>query len=137
MTAGIAVATAHGPCAEAAANHTPFCTAYQSFCDTMMMGIGELETYISDVLGTGCSSGAPEMTGVKVAVARSMVAVCGIALAMMASCACGVPGTEAFTFSFGLSSGIWAKAGGRLVPATYCHGPEKPGARNQRPVTRT
>src|SRR5262245_37685617 len=135
MTAGIAVATVHGPCTEAAVNHTPFCTAYQSFCETMMMGIGELLTYISDVLGTGCSSGAPEMTGVKVAVARSTVAVCGISLAMMASCACGVPGTEALTFSFRLSSVIWAKAGGRLVPATYCHGRGNPAARTRRPST--
>src|SRR5262245_13564625 len=137
MTAGIAVATVHGPCTAAAANHTPLCTAYQSFCATIMMGIGELETYMSGVVGTGFSSGAPVITGVKVALARSTTAVCGISLAMRASCACGVPGTEAFTFSLGLSSGIWAKSGGRLVPATYCHGPEKPGARNQRPVTRT
>ena len=36
---------------------------------------------------------------------------------MSASFACCVPATAAFTFSFSLSSGIFAKSGGRLVVA--------------------
>ena len=56
---------------------------------------------------------------------------------MTASWACEVPGTEALTFSIGLSSGIFAKSGGRLAEATNCHGPAVSGALNQRPAIRT
>jgi hypothetical protein len=56
---------------------------------------------------------------------------------MAAASACGVPGNDAFTFSFGLSSGIFAKSGGRSFPGTNFHGPDRPGAENHRPVTRT
>ena len=66
-----------------------------------------------------------------------MVAICGISAAMAASCACGVPGTEAFTFSFGLVSGMSAKSTGRSVPGSQDHGPVSCEARNQRPVTST
>src|SRR5262245_8944852 len=137
MTGGTNVATAHGPWTEDAVNHTPFCTAYQASCDTMIIGVGALTTYMSGVSGTGLRSGVPLINGVNEAVVRETVAVCGMSLAMTASCACGVCGTAALTFSLGLSSGIWAKSGGRFVPATYCHGPAKSDARNQRPVTRT
>ena len=82
-------------------------------------------------------SGAPSICDVNWALARSTVAVCGTPLAMSASCACGVPGTEAFTFSLGLSSGIWAKSGGSSAPAMYSPGPGQLRAGNQRPATRT
>src|SRR4029450_1175949 len=137
MAAGIEVATTHGPCAEEAVNHTPFSTPYHWYCDTMMIGIGELKTYMREVSGIGPRSGAPLITGVNLALVRSTVAVCGISLAMTVSCACAVAGIEAFTFSFGLSSGILKKSDGKLLPGTYCHGPAESGARNQRPVTRT
>jgi hypothetical protein len=65
------------------------------------------------------------------------VAVSGISLAITASSACGVPGIAAFTFSFGLSSGIVKNVGGRSLAGTYRQGPVRPGARNQRPVTST
>ena len=48
-----------------------------------------------------------------------------------------MPGTDAFTFSIGLSSGIFAKSGGRLEAGTYVHGPAVEGALNQRPEIRT
>src|SRR5215813_10993884 len=85
----------------------------------------------------GASWGAPVICGVNWAFARSIVAIWGISLAMTACCAWGVPGTDAFTFSFGLSSGIAAKSGGRSAPATYSHGPDRYTPRNQRPATRT
>ena len=44
----------------------------------MMIGLGELKTYISDVSGIGFKSGAPLITGVNVALSRYTVAVCGI-----------------------------------------------------------
>ena len=44
---------------------------------------------------------------------------------MTASFACGVPGTDAFTFSFGLSSAIAAKSGRQVAPATYSQGPAR------------
>ena len=44
-----------------------------------------------------------------------MVAVCGIELAIRASFACGVPGTETSTLAFGLVAGIFAKSAGKLV----------------------
>src|SRR5215510_3245528 len=137
MAAGTEVATTHGPCAEEAVNHTPFSTPYHWYCDTIMIGLGELKTYIREVSGIGFRSGVPLITGVNFALTREIVAVCGISLAMTACCAWGVPGIAAFTFSFGLSSGILPKSGGKLVPGTYCHGPDKSGARNQRPVTST
>src|SRR5262245_10245157 len=56
---------------------------------------------------------------------------------MTASCACAVPGTDALTFSLGLSSGIFAKSGGSSVPGTYSQGPARYAPRNQRPVTST
>ncbi len=55
---------------------------------------------------------------------------------MSASAACGVAGTEAFTFSFGLSSGILPKLAGSFPPGTYSHGPFSDDALNQRPEIR-
>src|SRR5262249_62332120 len=103
----------------------------------MMIAFGELKTYIKEVSGIGLRSGAPLITGENFALTRETVAVCGISLAMTACCAWGVPGIAAFTFSFGLSSGILPKSGGKLVPGAYCPGPDKSGARHQRPVTAT
>src|SRR4029077_8603511 len=119
MDAGIDVATTQGPCADGAVNQTPFSNPYHWYCDTIMTGVGELKTYMSDVSGIGFRSGAPLITCVNVALARYTVAVSGIWFAMTASCACAVVGMAAFTFSFGLSSGILKKSGGRLVPGTY------------------
>ena len=78
--------------------------------------------------GIGVSTTAPLISGLNVAVFRSTGAISGIWLEMTASWACDVPGTEAFTFSFGLSSGMNRKSDGRSRPLTYCHGPERPGA---------
>ena len=50
--------------------------------------------------------------------ARLMVAVWGMEFAIAACCACGVPGTAAFTFSTGLASGILAKSAGSCFPGT-------------------
>jgi hypothetical protein len=50
--------------------------------------------------------------------ARLTVAVCGMEFAITASCASGVPGTDAFTFSTGLDSGILAKSAGSAFPDT-------------------
>jgi hypothetical protein len=68
---------------------------------------------------------------------RSTLTVLGMLLAMTASCAWTVPGTDAFAFSWGLSSGMFAKSPGRLVPGTWSHGPAKDAARNQRPEINT
>ncbi len=118
-------------------NHTALSTAYHCVGDTWMIGLAELYTYWSGVPVIGFSRGAPSIFGWNCAFARSILAVCGISAAMAPSSAWGVPGTEAFTFSFGLSSGMRAKSTGRSLPGTYCQGPVKPVALNQRPVTST
>ena len=51
------------------------------------------------------------------ALSRSMLAVCEMLVAITASCACGVPATEARTFDFGWSAGIFWKSTGRSVLA--------------------
>ncbi len=71
------------------------------------------------------------------ALARVTVAVCGMLLAITASCASRVPGTEASTTPAGLCSGIRAKSGGIWAPGTYSHGPSAERARNQRPEIST
>ena len=68
---------------------------------------------------------------------RVTVAVCGMLLAMSASCACGVAGTEASTTPAGLPSGMRTKSGGSWPPGTYSHGPPVDLARNQRPEMST
>jgi hypothetical protein len=85
-----------------------------------MIGSDAFTTYRSPVPSIGRYSGSPSIVGAgsSVVPARSTVAVCGIELAIAASCACGVPGTEAFTFSTGLESGILAKSAGSSRPAT-------------------
>src|SRR5215471_1460407 len=104
----------------------------------MMTGVDALTTYCSDVPSIGFICGVPSnVIGFAIEAERCTVAVCGIEFATTASFACGVPGTEALTFSTGLSSGIFAKSGGRLAFATYCQGPAVEGAENQRPEMRT
>src|SRR5579862_9187156 len=101
-----------------------------------MIGVEALTTYCSVVPSIGLICGVPSIViGLAIWAERCTVAVCGIELATTASCACGVPGTDAFTFSIGLSSGIFAKSGGRLDAGTYVHGPAVEGALNQRPET--
>ena len=86
----------------------------------------------------GTSFGSPSIFGGSIfASATFTSAICGITLAMRASFACGVPATAAFTFSFGLSSGIFAKSSGSASFATYSHDPSKVVARNHRPETST
>jgi hypothetical protein len=85
----------------------------------MMIGVAELTTCWREVPGIGAGFGAPSKTGgVIVAPLRWTVAVWGTPLAMRASRARGVPGTDAFTFSLGLSSGIQAKSAGSSRPGT-------------------
>src|SRR5690349_7472812 len=99
----------------------------------MMTGVDALTTYCSVgvVPSIGFICGVPSnVIGFAICAERCTVAVCGIELATTASCACGVPGTEAFTFSTGLSSGIFLKSGGRLEAATQVHGPAVDGALN-------
>jgi hypothetical protein len=61
------------------------------------------------------------------------VAVCGTLLAISASWACAVPGTDALMFFLSLSSGILAKSVGRFLPSTKLQGPSFELALNQRP----
>jgi hypothetical protein len=87
----------------------------------MTIGVEALTTYCSAgvVPSIGFICGGPSnVIGFAICAVRCTVAVCGIELATTASCACGVPGTDAFTFSIGLSSGIFAKSAGRLEAAT-------------------
>src|SRR5262249_30590654 len=104
----------------------------------MMIGVEELTTYWSVVPSISFICGVPSnVIGLAIDAERCTVAVCGIELATTASFACGVPGTDALTFSTELSSGIFAKSGGRLALGTYCQGPAVEGAENHRPEIRT
>ena len=86
----------------------------------------------------GLNTGSPSKRGgVSEVPATLTAAVCGTVAAIAASRACEVPATEAFTFSFGLSSGIRANSGGRALAGTNCHGPAVEFERNQRPAIRT
>src|ERR1700675_4502067 len=103
----------------------------------MMIGVEALATYWSEVPSMGFTCGVPSKVIGSACAVRWTVAVCGTLLSMTASCACVVPGTEAFTFSIGLSSGIFAKSGGRLAGGTYVQGPAVDAALNQRPAMST
>src|SRR5215471_3925559 len=111
------MATDQGPCSVGAVNQTAFCSANQAPLGAWIKGVGEFETYLSDVLSMGCTSGGPGNCGVNVALTRSTCAVCGICVAISASFACTVPAIEALTFSLGLSLGICANAAGRSLAA--------------------
>ena len=104
----------------------------------MMIGEDALTTYWSDVPSIGFICGCPStVTAVGLTFAISTAEVCGMLFETTASCACCVPGTDAFTFSIGLSSGIDAKSFDRPSNGTYCQGPSRPGALNHRPETST
>src|SRR5262245_40297228 len=120
-------------------NHTAFCTSKYSFgVPTATIGSDALTTQRNSVPSIGSTLGSPSNAGVNVAVLRFTIAVCGMLLATIASSACSVPGTDAFTFSTGLSSGIFRKSSGSLSPGTYAHGPVSvDGPANQRPATST
>ncbi len=102
-----------------------------------MMGVGAFAAYASGVPAMGRHCGGPSYVAVKCAAARVTVAVCGMLLAITASCACGVPGTEASTTPLAPPSGIFAKSGGSWPPGTYSQGPSVDRARNQRPEIST
>ena len=103
-----------------------------------MMGVGELTTYWSGVPSMGRSCGAPSNTGVKTGpFTRGTVAIWGMEFAITASCAWGVPATEASTTPAGDSGGMRAKSAGRLLLGAYAHGPVTAGARYQRPERST
>src|SRR5262245_28432581 len=65
--------------------------------------------------------------------AMGTAAVWGTVAAIAASFACGVPATDALTFSLSLSSGIFANSAGNALLATNVHGPASARERNQRP----
>src|SRR5215471_13800340 len=100
-----------------------------------MIGVGEFTAYWSDVPVIGTNFGEPSYVAVKWAALRLTVAVCGMLLAITASCACAVPGIDASTRPAGLRSGIFAKSGGSWRPGTYSHGPSveraEPPARDE------
>src|SRR5262245_56851406 len=137
MSAGTDVATDHGPWMVGAVNQTAFWSANHAPLGAWIRGTAEFATYFSSVPSIGRVSGVFGKTSTIVAVARSTSAVCGICVAMIASFDCIVPGSDAFTFSLGLPSGISPKAGGRSLAATWAQGPFNPGATNQRPLTST
>ena len=93
-----------------------------------MTGTFELATYRSGVPATGCHCGAPSNTGVNVGPStRDTAAVCGIEFAITASCACGVPATDASTIEAGEPfAGICLNDGGSALLATNVHGPLSP-----------
>src|SRR5215472_836158 len=89
--------------------------------------------YSIEVPSMGAKVGWPSYCTVTLASARVIVAVWGIELAMSASLASGVPGTEASTVALELSAGILAKSGGSSFPATKVQGPSNEALLNQRP----
>src|SRR5215469_10700462 len=93
--------------------------------------------YSIGVPSIGTNIGSPSYWTVTLASERVMVAVWGIELAMSASLASGVPGTDASTVALGLSTGILAKSGGSSFPATKVQGPANEVLLNQRPEIRT
>src|SRR5262245_14429279 len=103
-----------------------------------MIGTDELTTYESVVPSIGSSLGSPSMLGCGfMLVERFTVAVCGTAFAIRASWDCRVPGTDAFTFSTGLESGIPATSLGSSVAMMNVQGPFSDGPRYQRPEMST
>src|SRR5208283_3902859 len=92
--------------------------------------------YVIEVASMGTNVASPSYCTVSFASKRVMLAVCGIELAISASLAWGVPGTDARTVDFGLSKGIFTKSGGSSLPDTNIHGPCSEVPRNQRPEIR-
>src|ERR1051325_5664375 len=95
-----------------------------------------LTAYMSVVFSIDLNCGVPSKLTFNDAALRVIVAVCGIALAINASFACGVPGTETSTEAFACVAGIFAKSAGSFSLLTYCHGPSIDCAANQRPESR-
>jgi hypothetical protein len=121
-----------------AVNQIPFSTAYQLSLSTRTMGVALLTTYCNVVVLMALSCGSPSNCGAVIFTALFLIAeVCGMVAAMAASLACGVPATDALTFSFGLSSGMLAKSAGSLSAGVNVHGPFMSVARNQRPEIST
>lgn len=60
----------------------------------MITGVVVLTAYINPVFSIDLNCGVPSKLTVNDAVLRVIVALCGIAFAISASFACGVPGTE-------------------------------------------
>src|SRR5438270_10369470 len=103
-----------------------------------MTGSDELTTYERDVPTTGAYCGGPSKFGVNVGPFLSgTVAVCGIVLAIAASCACGVLATEGRIAPANECGGICAKSAGSALLGTNVHGPENEAAWNQRPASST
>src|SRR3954470_21971280 len=89
--------------------------------------------YVIVLPSIGMNVGSPSYTTVSLASERVMVAVCGIELAISASSACDVPGTETRIFAIGLSSGIFANPVGMASLSTYFHSPLREELLNHRP----
>jgi hypothetical protein len=77
-----------------------------------MIGTAEFAVYDSGVSGIGLYCGAPSNFGTNVGPpVLGNVAVCGTELAMAASCACGVPATDASTAAAGAHAAIVGRSG--------------------------
>src|SRR6185503_10921391 len=99
-------------------------------------GIEVFVAYINVVLSICLNCGEPSKFTFNEAALRVIVAVCGMALAIKASLACGVPGTETSTAALAWVAGIFAKSAGSVSLLTYCQGPSIDCALNQRPDSR-
>src|SRR5215468_434256 len=104
-----------------------------------MTGTEEFTTYVKGVAGICEYCGGPSKLGVNVGPFLSAtVAVCGIVLAITASCASDVPATEGSTAAASEPFGICAKPAGSALLGTKVHGlPLRPAERNQRPASKT
>src|SRR5215213_3251911 len=85
----------------------------------------------------GLNTGLPSYATVKCVSEILTAAVCGIALAIAASRAWGVPGMESSTLALGPSAGIFRKSGGNCLPGTKAHGPSVESDANHRPEINT
>ena len=84
----------------------------------------------------GRNVASPSYCTVSFASERVIVAVCGMELAINASFASGVPGTDASTVPLGLSAGIFPKSGGISAAVTNVQDPSSVPLLNQRPEIR-
>src|ERR1700730_5406988 len=101
MTGGTLVATAHGPDGAGATNHNPLWSAEYVEPSTRMTGPAPLAAYCSGAPGMAASRGGPSYRTSSFVWLRLIAAVCGMSLAITASRASGVPGTEASTSPLG------------------------------------
>src|SRR4051812_18348354 len=120
MMPGTLVATTQGPVGAFAVNHTPFSTHQHVWSESSRItGRAQFVAYISPfVPASAANFGAPSYVTVSFASEIFTAAVCGIELAIAASCACGVPGTDTSTFALGPSGGILMKSAGSSFPGT-------------------